>query len=120
MDLALLVKAIVGNVLRKPDDEPVPLPVVELARPRALPCDLFLTTGPESIRLFPRGPFDEFRFYQRPVSSLHEVEFVTRLDAEDAGTENFKAFGVFNLKGRAHALPDLDRLVELRRSLARR
>jgi hypothetical protein len=74
---------------------------------RKLPFDLYLTRGLESSILFPKGPIDEFRFFQREdVSSKHDVEFVTRLDPTDTGSENYQAFGVFKLRnGDSKPLP---------------
>jgi hypothetical protein len=124
--LAPVVK-FVDSVLKVPDGrarraKPRALPVAERApAPPGLPCELFLTTGLRSIPLFPVGPIDEFRFFQRFGVALHsEVEFVTRLDAQDRGTENFRAFGLFDLGGDWLPLPDLGRDEDLKRTLARK
>jgi hypothetical protein len=98
--------------LFQPEPPSLALPVVDRmpSRRRTLRCELYLTTGPASIQLFRRGPIDEFEFFQRfGISPDHDVEFVTRLDAEDAGTENYRAYGIFHLKGPWRRLPELRR-----------
>ncbi len=111
MDLVARLKAI----FTKPEprlEKSIMLPVVERCpvRRRTLRCDLLLTLGPASIRIFPSGPIEEFQFFQRfGISPVHDVEFMTRLDAEDAGTENFRAYGIFALKGPFRRLPEVRR-----------
>ncbi len=64
-----------------------------------LPFDLYLTAGSGSLPLFPAGPIDEFRFFQRVhVSEQHKVEFLSRLAPKDAGTEDYKPYGLFRLR----------------------
>jgi hypothetical protein len=108
----------------RPCEAPRPLPVIRSAPlgidRRALPFDLFLTLGAGSIRIYQQGTIDEFRFFQRRgVSHHHDVEFVTRLDPGDAGTENYKEFAVFKLGGESQALPDLARAESVTRTLPR-
>jgi hypothetical protein len=113
VELVARLKTLLESLGKKaPEAAPRPLPVVErhLARRRTLRCDLLLTTGPASIPLFPAGPIEEFQFFQRfGVSADHDVEFLTRLDAEDAGTENYRAYGIFRLRGPWLPMPDLGR-----------
>lgn len=73
-----------------------------------LPCDLLLTNGHGAVRLFAAGPLDELSFFQRAGVPAHlEVEFLTRLDKEDAGTEAFKPYGMFRLRPQdGKPLPD--------------
>jgi hypothetical protein len=79
-------------------------------RVRTLPCDLHLTLGAQSVTLFPAGPIDDLRVFQRrAVAESSEVEWVTRLDRADAGTENYKAWGIVRLRGEWQRLPELDR-----------
>jgi hypothetical protein len=84
-------------------------------RRRTMPCELFLNIGWQSIKLFPSGPIDEFRFFQRGgVSLSHDVEFLARLDLEDAGTEEFKPYGLFRLERRySEALANLEQREDL-------
>lgn len=79
-----------------------------------LPCDLLLTTGHGAVRLFAAGPVDELSFFQRShVPSHLEVEFLTRLDRADAGTEAFKPYGMFRLRSQdGQPLPDPKKLPE--------
>jgi hypothetical protein len=101
--LARDVRAFVSRVLRPPRRRPAPL------RRRTLPCDLYLTLGWQSIPLFQRGPIDEFCFFQRlGVSAAHDTEFLARLDPEDAGSEDYKPYGVFSLRpGEGEPVPGL-------------
>jgi hypothetical protein len=118
LDLVARLKAIFGPPAERLPEKIV-LPVVERCpvRRRTLRCDLLLTLGPASIPIFPRGPIEEFQFFQRfGIAPDHEVEFMTRLDADDADTENYGAYGIFALKGPHRRLPDLRR----DRGLARR
>src|SRR5437762_640940 len=101
VDLAARFKALLGTVVTQKEPARFTLPVVERcpSRRRTLRCDLFLTLGPASIRLFAAGPVEEFQFFQRfGMSADHDLEFVTRLDASDAGTENYRAYGIFALR----------------------
>lgn len=112
MDLVARFRSLFDTVAQREPAAAVPLPVVERCptRRRTLRCDLLLTLGPASVRLFPAGPLEEFQFFQRfGISPDHEVEFMTRLDAPDAGTENYGAYGIFALKGPFRRLPDLRR-----------
>lgn len=73
-----------------------------------LPFDLHLTFGASSVRVFSAGPIDEWRFFQREGVPEHaDVEFVTRLDRADRGTEAFQAYGMLRLRGAALSFPDL-------------
>lgn len=76
---------------------------------RRLAFDIYLTLGHTSLKIFARGPFDEFAFFQRAeVSAGHQFEFLTFLQAGDAETEGYKGYGVFRLDRRsATRLPDL-------------
>ena len=83
-----------------------------------LPFDVFANLGTSSIRLFPSGAIDEFRFYQREgVSEDLEVEFITRLEEADAGTENFKAYVLFKPKEEGLPLVDLQKQDEFWKTL---
>src|SRR5262245_43090353 len=107
LNLVARLKALFGSP--PPEVERMPLPVVERcpARRRTLRCALPRTLGPASIRIFPAGAVEEFQFFQRfGISPDHDVEFMTRLDADDANTENFRAYGVFGLRGAWKRLPD--------------
>ena len=87
---------------------------------RSLPCDLFLTLGAASLKVFPSGPINEFAFFQRYGASLHhDTEYLTRLDAADRGTEDFKGWGLFRLKGESQPLADVERDQALREALRR-
>lgn len=67
-------------------------------REAVLPFEVYLTTGLGALRLFPSGAIDEFRFFQRSgVPAGHGVEFLSRLDPQDAGTEDYKPYGLFRL-----------------------
>lgn len=101
--IASEVRSFVARVLRPPHKAVPPF------RRRTLPCDLYLTMGWQSIPLFGRGPIDEFSFFQRfGVSAAHDTEFLARLDPEDAGTEDYKPYGVFSLKaGDGEPVPGL-------------
>jgi len=87
-----------------------------------LPCDVLLTVGWGSIPLFEAGDVDAFSFFQRAgVSPRADVEFLTRLDPEDFGTENYKAFGLVRLRERyAEPVPSLASLTGFWRSVKRR
>ncbi|MEZ6185902.1 MAG: hypothetical protein R3F62_12945 [Planctomycetota bacterium] len=87
-----------------------------------LPCDVLLTVGWGSIPLFSAGEVDAFTFFQRGgVSPRSDVEFLTRLDPADFGTENYKAFGLVRLRKRdAQPVPSLASLTEFWRSMKQR
>jgi hypothetical protein len=109
VELVHRLRRLLEGVIPKEPEGPLALPVVErhLSRRRTLRCDLLLTTGPGSLPLFAAGPIEEFQFFQRfGISADHDVEFVTRLDAEDAGTENFRAYGIFHLRGPWRPIPE--------------
>lgn len=75
-----------------------------------LPFDIFTNLGLSSVKLFPAGPIDEFAFYQRSgVSDDLEVEFVTRLEEADVGTENYKPYVLFRPKADGQPLADLQK-----------
>ncbi len=89
-------------------------------RHRLLPCQVFLATGAGSRPLFPAGPFDEFRCAQRQVRPAHELEFLTRLDARDQGTEDYRPFAKFDLRRGGEPLPRLSRVRPFWEQLAAR
>jgi hypothetical protein len=127
------MKDFVGAVLGQPSPErrrrrrpprperaqPQPLPPQPPVDPRRqLPCDLYLTMGASSVRAFAAGPIDEFAFFQRyGVSDRHDTEFLTRLDATDRGTENFKGWGLFRLGSESQPLAALESDQGLRQRL---
>ncbi|HBP17450.1 MAG TPA: hypothetical protein DEA08_06625 [Planctomycetes bacterium] len=75
-----------------------------------LPFDVLINLGTTSAMLFESGQIDEFRFFQRAgVPEDLEVEFVTRLDEQDKGTENFKPYVLFKPKGESVPLIDLQK-----------
>jgi hypothetical protein len=75
-----------------------------------LPFDLFTNLGMSSVRLFPYGQIDEFAFFQRSgVSEDLEVEFVTRLEQQDLGTENYKPYVLLRPKAEGLAIPDMQK-----------
>ncbi|MGE0712277.1 MAG: hypothetical protein AB7N76_32595 [Planctomycetota bacterium] len=83
-----------------------------------LPFDVLLNLGTTSTILFKSGQIDEFRFFQRSgVPEDLEVEFVTRLDEQDAGTENYKPYVLFKPKGEAVPLVDLQKEEDLWKTL---
>ncbi|MGE0706596.1 MAG: hypothetical protein AB7N76_05725 [Planctomycetota bacterium] len=94
--------------------------VIPEVRRRTMPCELFLTMGWQSVKLFPSGPIDEFCFFQRSgVSLAHDVEFLARLDREDEGSEDYKPYGLFRLEKRhAERLPVLEQQGDLWATLA--
>ncbi|RMG06845.1 MAG: hypothetical protein D6731_24925 [Planctomycetota bacterium] len=83
-----------------------------------LPFQIFLNMGTTSAELFPAGQIDEFYFFQRKgISEDLEVEFVTRLEESDAGTENFKPYVLFKPKGEHLELVDLQKEEDLWKTL---
>ena len=79
-----------------------------------LPFDIFLNMGTTSARLFGTGNIDEFFFFQRTgISDDLEVEYVTRLEEADAGTEDYKAYVLFKPRGESLELVDLQKEDEL-------
>jgi hypothetical protein len=83
-----------------------------------LPFEIYLNMGTTSAMLFPTGQIDEFFFYSRTgISEDLEVEFVTRLEEADAGTENFKPYVLFKPKGEALELVDLQKEEDLWKTL---
>jgi hypothetical protein len=83
-----------------------------------LPFDIFLNMGTHSVKLFAAGAIDELSFFQRRgVPEDLEVEFVTRLDERDAGTEDYKPYVLFRPKSEPLALIDLDAEAELQKAL---
>ena len=75
-----------------------------------LPFDVLLNLGTTSIKLFGSGQIDEFYFFQRAsVPEDLEVEFVTRLDESDAGTENYKPYVLFKPKGEHIPIVDMQK-----------
>ncbi|MEZ6184027.1 MAG: hypothetical protein R3F62_03335 [Planctomycetota bacterium] len=87
---------------------------------RLLPYDVFLCQGTQSLRVFAKGPLDEFTFFQRrDVPQAHQVEYLTRLEPRDDGKERFTAYGMIRL-GEALPFPALDRLRPLWSALRER
>lgn len=69
-------------------------------RPRLdhLPFSLHLVVGAASVELFPPGPLDPLRFFQRHhASAHHELEYVLCRPA-GAAAEEFQAYGVVRLR----------------------
>jgi len=99
------VAALVGRLLRSERERQ------RFARfeARSLPFELHLTNAAGAIKLAPSGPIDDLACFQRGEVSLHhDVEYLTRIDAADVGTERYEAFGLFRLREReAQKLPDL-------------
>lgn len=74
-----------------------------------LPFDVLLNMGTTSVPLFESGQIDEFAFFQRnEVPEDLEVEFVTRLDEQDKGSENFKPYVLFKPKSEETAVELVD------------
>jgi len=88
-------------------------------RPRLtnLPFSLHLVAGASAVELFPSGPLDSLRFYQRHHASLHhELEYVVCLPAR-ASPEAFRAYSLIRLRPEERIpLTDLN---ELEKSLKR-
>lgn len=64
-----------------------------------LPFDLLLTSGHGAVPLFQAGPIDELAFFQRSGVPEHlEVEFLTRLDPQARGSEDYQPYGMFRLR----------------------
>ncbi|MGE0711241.1 MAG: hypothetical protein AB7N76_28730 [Planctomycetota bacterium] len=62
-----------------------------------LDYSIHLTSGTRSVELFPAGPLDPLRFYQRHHASLHhEFEYLSCLPA-GSPAEEFLAYAVFRL-----------------------
>lgn len=91
-------------------------------REATLPFDLYLTIGFGSVRLFEAGAIDEFRFFQRgAVPADHRIEFLSRLDPVDAGSEDYKPYGLFRLDpAQERDLFDSEAVMRLWRILQRR
>lgn len=106
--VASLVQAVV-SVAQAPHRRAAEARALPDLRPRTLACDLHLTLGAQSVPLFSAGPIDELRVFQRrAVSESSEVEWITRIDRADAGTENYKAWGIVRLRAESQPLPRLD------------
>lgn len=94
-----------------------------------LPFHLYLSMGVQSFELFPAGAIDSFRFFQRVnVPADYELEFLSRLEVGDEGTENYKPYGLFRLradegqpilKGEDEAVVDLWRRLQEDHGLSR-
>lgn len=79
-----------------------------------LPFELYTNLGTRSVKMFDVGQIDEFRFFmRRGVSEDLEVEFVTRLEEADAGTENYKPYVLFKTTQEGLPLIDLKKEDEL-------
>jgi hypothetical protein len=83
-----------------------------------LPYGIHLSTGAGSVELFPPGPLDVLRLYQRQHASLaHEIEYVSCVPRGDSSAE-YLAYAVFRLEEEEElpliCLNDLER--ELKRS----
>lgn len=112
------VSSLVGRMLNAPG------PAARGARrhePRRLPFELHLCMAAGSVRVAPAGPIDDLACFQRAaVSAHHDVEYLVRLDPQDAGTERFEAFGLFRLReAEASPLADLRDLSHVWEALAR-
>lgn len=82
-----------------------------------LPFSLHLFAGTSSVELFPPGPLDVLRFYQRHHASLrHELEYVVCRPL-NAQAEEYRAYAVFRLVPEER-IPLVD-LRELERTLRR-
>jgi hypothetical protein len=65
-----------------------------------LPCDLYLTMAHTSLLVFPAGPIEEPRFFERRgVSAHHELEFLARRDP-GASSDDLRPFAMFRLGAR--------------------
>jgi hypothetical protein len=83
-----------------------------------LPFDVLINLGTTSAILFDSGQIDEFRFFQRTnVPEDLEVEFVTRLDEIDKGTENYKPYVLFKPQGESLPIVDLQKEEEFWKTL---
>jgi hypothetical protein len=83
-----------------------------------LPFDILLNMGTSSVTLFPSGQINVFSFFQRTgVSEDLEVEYVTRLEEKDTGTENYKPYVLFKLKGSSLPLVNINEQIELWQNL---
>ncbi|HZU95192.1 MAG TPA: hypothetical protein VFF73_00685 [Planctomycetota bacterium] len=83
-----------------------------------LPFELYTNLGTRSVKMFDVGQIDEFRFYMRKgVSEDLEVEFVTRLEESDVGTENYKPYVLFKTNQEGLPLIDLSKEDDLWESL---
>ncbi|MCA8926337.1 MAG: hypothetical protein KDD82_31305 [Planctomycetes bacterium] len=86
-------------------------------RERLLPYDVFLCQGMQSVRLFRKGPFDEFTFFQRSdVPAGHGVEYLTRLEPREHRSERYTAYGVLRMRD-PQPFPRLDLLRPLWQAL---
>lgn len=73
-----------------------------------LPFELYTNLGTRSVKMFDVGQIDEFRFFMRKgVSEDLEVEFVTRLEEQNVGTENYQPYVLFKVNGEGLPLLDL-------------
>lgn len=82
---------------RQPSGSREPLVLSE----KHLPCELFLTMGTASHSLWEPGPIDELSVYVRyDVEAEHDVEYITRLDPEQGGGEDYRPYGLFRLRPR--------------------
>jgi len=82
----------------------------QVRRTRLMPFDVFLCQGYQSVRVFTKGPFDEFTFFQRGgIGSQHDVEYLTRLSPQNDGKERYTAYGMIPLAD-AQPLPELSQL----------
>lgn len=83
-----------------------------------LPCDLAILTGAAAIPLFPAGPTDPLRFFQRRgVPEEHDVEYVVRVEP---GDDEPRPWAVLNLRPElAVTLPSPQRAESFWRDLYR-
>lgn len=99
------------NLLAEPEAEPL------RARLDRLPFSLHLVSGASSVELFPPGPLDVLRFYQRHHASLHhDLEYVVAVP-EGAAAEDFLAYAAVRFRPEDR-LPLLER-PELEASIRR-
>lgn len=85
-----LVVRLFKNFLAKPRPGPRP-------RVLTLPFSLHLIVGGHALEIFPSGPLDALRFYQRHHDSHHhDIEYVV-CRPTDAAPEDFGAYGVLRI-----------------------
>lgn len=103
-----------GAPAEEPAGTPSPTGVLVPSTGSELPCDLLLTTGHGAVCLFAAGPIDELCFFQRAGVPEHlEVEFLSRLDPAERGSEDYKPYGMFRLRtGDGQPLPRAGELPE--------
>jgi hypothetical protein len=112
--LAVPIGACLRRIARKVEGFKV---TINMSR-SLLPFELYANMGTRSVKMFDVGQIDEFRFFMRKgVSADLEVEFVTRLEESDVGTENFKPYVLFKTNSEGLPLIDLAKEDDLWESL---